>query len=153
VFGFSTELGLKGNEFGNINTLFFVFYVLFEVPWVMAVKRFGPNKVLALALVLWSAVTISTGFIHNYGQAIAVRVLLGACEAGVAPGFAYIFSTIYPQSSVAKRIAMTNFANATSGKSIHTFSFGRSTYNMSRRFWWTLRLRNPDDGQALWSFW
>jgi MFS family permease len=81
----------------------------------MAVKRYGPNKVLALALVLWSAVTICTGFIHTYGQAIAVRVLLGACEAGVAPSFAYIFSTIYPQSSVAKRIAMTNFANATSG--------------------------------------
>jgi MFS family permease len=117
VFGFNTELGLKGNEFGNINTLFFVFYVLFEVPWVMAVKRFGPNKILALALVLWSAVTIGTGFVQNYHQAIAVRVLLGACEAGVAPGFAYIFSTIYPQSSVAKRIALTNFANATSGTS------------------------------------
>jgi MFS family permease len=89
----------------------------------MAVKRFGPNKVLALALVSWSAVTISTGFIHNYGQAIAVRVLLGACEAGVAPRFAYVFSTIYPQSSVAKRVAMTNFANATSGKSAHTTTF------------------------------
>jgi MFS family permease len=116
VFGFSTELGLKGNEFGNINTVFFVFYVLFEVPWVMAVKRFGPNKVLAAALAMWSIVTFANGFVHTYGQAIACRVLLGACEAGVAPGFAYIFSTIYPQSSVAKRIAMTNFANATSGK-------------------------------------
>lgn len=115
IFGFKEELGLVGNEFGNINTLFFVTYVLFEIPWVMAVKRFGPNKVLAAALASWSIVTLGTGFIHTYHQAIAVRMLLGACEAGVAPGFAYIFSTIYPQESVAKRIAMTNFANAVSG--------------------------------------
>lgn len=81
----------------------------------MAVKRYGPNKVLAAALASWSIVTLGTGFVHNYHQAIALRMLLGACEAGVAPGFAYIFSTIYPQSSVAKRIAMTNFANAVSG--------------------------------------
>jgi MFS family permease len=115
IFGFSTEIGLKGNEFGNINTLFFVTYVLFEIPWVMAVKRFGPNIVLGAALTSWSVVTLGTGFVQNYHQAIACRMLLGACEAGVAPGLAYIFSTIYPQESVAKRIAMTNFANATSG--------------------------------------
>ena len=119
----------------------------------MAVKRFGPNRILAAALVLWSCVTIATGFVHNYSQAIIVRVFLGACEAGIAPGFAYIFSTIYPPSSVAKRIAMTNFANATSGESIEPISTRSPTYNVLRRLWWTFCLRNPDHGQALWSFW
>jgi MFS family permease len=93
----------------------------------MAVKRFGPNKVLATALVLWSAVTIGTGFIRNYHEAIVVRILLGACEAGVAPGFAFVFSSIYPRESTAKRIALTNLANATSGAFGGLFAYAIQT--------------------------
>ncbi|KAF2799763.1 MFS general substrate transporter [Melanomma pulvis-pyrius CBS 109.77] len=115
VFGFDEDLGLKNGQFGNINTLFFVFFILFETPWVMAIKRFGPDKALGTALVLWSLVTLCTGFIHNYAQAIAVRMLLGACEAGVSPGFAYLFATIYPRKSTAKRIMLGNLANTVSG--------------------------------------
>jgi MFS family permease len=98
----------------------------------MAVKRFGPNKVLCVALVSWSTITIATGFIHNYAQATVVRILLGACEAGVAPGFAYIFSTIYPRESTAKRIAMTNLANATSGAFGGLFAYAIQTMGKRR---------------------
>jgi hypothetical protein len=31
VFGFDDDIGLKGNEFGNMVTLFFVPYIIFEV--------------------------------------------------------------------------------------------------------------------------
>ncbi|KAF2015363.1 MFS general substrate transporter [Aaosphaeria arxii CBS 175.79] len=115
TFGFEKDIGLYGHRFGNITTLLSVTLVLFEVPWVMAVKKFGPNKALGTALVLWSMVTLGTAFIQNYAQAIVVRMLLGACEAGVSPGFAYLFSTIYPRRAAGKRIMMTNLANCTSG--------------------------------------
>jgi hypothetical protein len=49
VFGFEEDINLKGTQFNNISTLFYPTYVLFEVPWVMAVKRWGPNSVLAIA--------------------------------------------------------------------------------------------------------
>lgn len=81
----------------------------------MAVKKWGPNKALGTALVLWSLVTLGTGFIQNYGQAIAVRILLGVFEAGISPSFSYLFSTIYPRKSAGKRVMMTNLANCTSG--------------------------------------
>jgi hypothetical protein len=42
----------------------------------MAVKRFGANHVLGIAMIAWSIITLATGFIQNYSQAIAVRVLL-----------------------------------------------------------------------------
>lgn len=89
--------------------------MVFEVPWVMAIKRFGPNRALGTALILWSITTLGTAFITNYGQAILVRMLLGAFEAGVSPGFSYLFSTIYPRKAAAKHIMMTNLANCTSG--------------------------------------
>lgn len=90
----------------------------------MAVKKFGPNKVLASALLSWSLITLCTGFIHNYTQAIVLRMLLGACEAGVAPGMAFVFSTIYSRESTAKRIALTNLANAVSGAFGGLFAYG-----------------------------
>lgn len=101
--------------FGNITTLLSVSFIIFEVPWVLAVKRFGANRALGTALLLWSCVTLATAFVKTYGQAIAVRMLLGACEAGVSPSFAYLFATIYPQRLAGKRVMMTNLANCTSG--------------------------------------
>lgn len=132
TFGFSKDLGLVGGQFGNINTLFFVFFILFETPWVMAVKRFGPNKVLGTALVLWSIVTISTGFIRSYRDAIAVRMLLGACEAGVSPGFAYLFATIYDRSSAAKRIVLGNLTNTVAGAFGGLFAYAIQTMGERR---------------------
>lgn len=90
----------------------------------MAVKRFGPNRALGSALLLWSLVILGTAFIVNYSQAIVVRMLLGACEAGVSPGFAYLFSTIYPRQAAGKRILMTNLANCTSGAFGGLFAYG-----------------------------
>lgn len=132
VFGFDEDLGLVGGQFGNINTLFFVTFIVFETPWVMAINRFGPNKALGTALVLWSAVTIGSGFVRTYGQAIAGRLLLGACEAGVSPGFAYLFATIYPRSSTAKRIAMGNIANTISGAFGGLFAYAIQTMGTRR---------------------
>lgn len=81
----------------------------------MAVKRWGANTVLAAAFISWSAVTIGTGFIKNYGQAIAVRLLLGMFEAGLFPSLTFVISTIYSRESQAKRVAVLYGASALSG--------------------------------------
>src|SRR3954467_10173394 len=62
VFGFEKSTNLTGNQFGNLVTLFFVPYILAEVFWVTAVKRFGCNYVITVALVGWCSATIATGF-------------------------------------------------------------------------------------------
>ncbi|THZ50704.1 high-affinity nicotinic acid transporter [Aureobasidium pullulans] len=90
VFGFEDGIGLVGNQFNTISTLFYPFYVLFEIPWTMAVKRFGANHVLGIAMIAWSVITLCTGFIQTYHQAIAVRVLLGAFEAGLVPSIVMV---------------------------------------------------------------
>src|SRR4051812_14395980 len=89
VFGFEKDLGLVGNQFGDLVTLFFLPYILAEVFWVTAVKRFEPNYVITVALFGWCAATIATGFVHNYGQVLACRLFLGLFEAGVAPSFTF----------------------------------------------------------------
>lgn len=65
IFGFEEDLGLTGNDFANISSFFFVTYVIFEVPWVLAVKKWGANSVIAIAIVSWSAVTIVRDVFSN----------------------------------------------------------------------------------------
>lgn len=81
----------------------------------MAVKKWGPNNVLAIAMTAWSAVTLGTGFIHNYHQAIAVRLILGAFESALFPCLVSVVSTIYTREQQGKRIAVLYGATALSG--------------------------------------
>ncbi|KAJ5160644.1 uncharacterized protein N7482_007648, partial [Penicillium canariense] len=127
VFGFDADIGLVGGQFGNITMLSSVCTIVFEVPWVLAVKRFGANKALGTALILWSFCTLGTAFIQTYGQAIAVRMLLNAFEAGLAQSFAYLFSTIYPPNRVGKRIMTTNLAMCISGAFGGLFAYAVQT--------------------------
>ncbi|RVX72090.1 hypothetical protein B0A52_04688 [Exophiala mesophila] len=159
VFGFEQDIGLKNNEFGNLVTLFFVPYIVTEVFWVTAVKRFGPNFVITTALVGWCTATIATGFVQNYHQALACRMLLGLFEAGVAPAFTFIFSTIYSRESTAKRVALINFSNAVSGAFGGMFAYAIQTMGEQRGLeaWrWLFIIEGAVSlalcGGCLWSF-
>lgn len=137
VFGLETDLGLVGGQFGNINTLSSVCTILFELPWVLAIRRFGANKALGASLTLWSLCTLGTAFVQNYAQAIVVRMMLNAFEAGLAQGFAYLFSTIYPRELAGKRIMTTNLSACISG------AFGGL-------FAYAIQLMGDRDGLAAW---
>jgi MFS family permease len=159
VFGFEKDIGLTGNEFGNLVTLFFLPYILTEVFWVTAVKRYGPNYVITVALFGWCIATIATGFVKNYGQALACRMLLGLFEAGVAPAFTFIFSTIYSRESTAKRVALINFSNAVSGAFGGMFAYAIQTMGTRRGLeaWrWLFIIEGAVSlaicGGCLWSF-
>jgi MFS family permease len=127
VFGFDAELHLHGGQFGNIVTLSSVCTIIFEMPWVLAVKKFGANAAIGTAFVLWSATTLGTAFIQNYAQAIVVRMILNAAEAGLAQGFAFLFSTIYPRELAGKRIMTTNLAQCISGAFGGLFAYAIQT--------------------------
>ncbi|KAK2041103.1 major facilitator superfamily transporter, partial [Colletotrichum somersetense] len=124
VFGLEEDTGMKGTDFNDISMYFYISYVIFETPWVMAVKRLGPGRVLAIAITSWSAITIGTGFINNYHEAIALRVLLGFFEAGLFPALVFIISEIYPPASQGKRVAVLYITIALSGALGGLFAYG-----------------------------
>lgn len=132
VFGFEEGLSLHGHQFNDISTVFYATYVLFEVPWVMAVKRWGANNVLALALISWSVVTLATGFIQNYTQAIVMRLLLGAAEAGLFPALSFIISTIWDRKRCAKRICLLYMSSTLSGAFGGLIAYGIQTMGDQR---------------------
>jgi MFS family permease len=121
-----------GGQFGNINTVANVMNVVFEIPWVLAVQRFGARNTLGTAFVLWSCCTLGTAFIHTYTQAIVVRMFLAIFEAGLAQGFAYVYCDIYPRALVGKRIMTENLAQCISGAFGGLFAYAVQTMGTRR---------------------
>ena len=132
VFGFDQDVGLVGGDFGNINTIANVMNVIFEIPWVLAVQRFGAKRSLGTAFILWSFCTLGTAFIHTYSQAIVVRMLLSIFEAGLCQGFAYVYCDIYPRAQVGKRIMTENLAQCISGSFGGLFAYAIQTMGTRR---------------------
>lgn len=58
VFGLTKELGLEGDQYNTALVIFFVPYVLFEIPSNVFLKRFKPNVWLSANMFLFGFVTI-----------------------------------------------------------------------------------------------
>jgi MFS family permease len=77
------------------NLLFFIPYIIFQPPSTILVRKIGSRIHLSVITTLWGAVMIGMGFVDNYGQLYACRVLLGLLEAGFFPSCVYLLSTWY----------------------------------------------------------
>lgn len=100
------ELGLKGQQPNAALAIFFVPYVIFEIPSNMLMKRFSPHVWLSLCMLGFGVVMICQGFVHNYGGLLATRFFLGFFEAGIVPGSYYLLSFWYRRDEAQKRFTI-----------------------------------------------
>jgi ACS family tartrate transporter-like MFS transporter len=82
----SRDLSFSDRVFGLGAGIFFVGYVVFEIPGALLVERWSARKVLARILVTWGLVTVLVALVRTPRQFYAARFLLGAAEAGFFPG-------------------------------------------------------------------
>lgn len=115
VMGLEADLGLTGTQFNNLGSLFFVSYSVVEIFWALVIKKLGANRALAFATISWSAITIGTGFCHNYHQMVACRLLLGLFEACLAAAYPIYIGNIYPRQMQSKRMACIFYGICASG--------------------------------------
>ncbi len=92
----NVDLGLSAKMYGLGAGLFYVTYILFEVPSNVILARVGARRWIARIMVTWGLVAASMAFIQTAGQLYTMRLLLGAAEAGFTPGIIYYLSRWYP---------------------------------------------------------
>ena len=80
------DLALSSEVFGLVAGIFFLGYVIFEIPSNIALHKFGARKWIARILITWGAVVILTGFVQSATHLYILRFLLGIAEAGFFPG-------------------------------------------------------------------
>ena len=82
----SADLGLSDRVYGLGVGMFYVTYVLFEVPGAIIVERWSARKWIARIMISWGIVTTLTGFVRTTPQFYAARFFLGVAESSFFPG-------------------------------------------------------------------
>ena len=108
----NADLGLTARMYGWGAGLFYITYIIFEVPSNVILARVGARRWIARIMVTWGLVASSMAFIHTAGQLYGVRLLLGAAEAGFTPGIIYYLSRWFPSSNRARAMSFFYIAAA-----------------------------------------
>ncbi|MDQ2821030.1 MAG: MFS transporter [Pseudomonadota bacterium] len=107
-FALQTDLGLSDTAYGFGAGLFVVGYVLFEVPSNLMLYKVGARRWIARIMVSWGIATALMAFVETEWQFYALRFLIGAMEAGFAPGVLYYLTLWFP-TAYRGRITSTLF--------------------------------------------
>ena len=104
--GFEADLSLKGYDYNIVLSVFYISYILFEIPSNMACKWIGPGWYIPSITLGFGIASFGTAFVTNMQAAIGVRFTLGVLEAGMLPGIAYYMSRWYRRSELVFRLAL-----------------------------------------------
>lgn len=104
--GFNQDLHLVGNGYNIVLSIFYISYIIFEIPSNMACKLIGPGYFIPAITLGFGICSICTAFVHNIHSASGVRFLLGMFEAGMMPGIAYYLSRWYRRNELTFRLSL-----------------------------------------------
>jgi sugar phosphate permease len=104
--GLEEDLGLTGNDYNAVLSIFYISYIIFEIPSTMACKWVGPGRYLPALTLCFGICSLGTAFVHNIQAISGIRFLLGAFEAAMMPGMAYYLSRWYRRSELTFRISL-----------------------------------------------
>jgi sugar phosphate permease len=90
------SLGLSEVAYGLGASLFFIGYLLFEVPSNVLLHKYGAPRWMARIMLTWGVVTVLLAFTTNAPMFYVLRFLLGASEAGLYPGVIYYLTLWFP---------------------------------------------------------
>lgn len=86
--------------------MFYISYILFEIPATITCKWMGPGWFIPLTSLLFGVVSIATAFVKTRAAICGVRFLLGVFEAGMLPGIAYYLSRWYQRAELTFRLSL-----------------------------------------------
>jgi ACS family tartrate transporter-like MFS transporter len=100
------DLNFSNRVFGFGSGIFFVGYLLFEIPGCLIVERWSARKWFARIMVTWGLITVLMAFIRTPMHFYIVRILLGVAEAGFFPGILVYLTHWFRSEDRAKACAM-----------------------------------------------
>ncbi|HEX4509895.1 MAG TPA: MFS transporter [Burkholderiaceae bacterium] len=114
-FALQSDLHLSDTAYGLGASLFVLGYVLFEVPSNLLLYRVGARRWIARIMVSWGIATALMMFVQTAWQFYGLRFVIGAMEAGFAPGVLYYLTLWFPPSWRGRVTSLLFLASAFSG--------------------------------------
>ena len=107
----TTALQITEAAFGFAAGIFFIGYLLFEVPSNLLLERFGARKWIARIMVSWGLVASLTAFVQDGTQFAIARFVLGIAEAGFFPGVLLYLTLWFPRQYRTQVLAVFVLSN------------------------------------------
>ncbi|PSR87387.1 major facilitator superfamily transporter allantoate [Coniella lustricola] len=95
IMGLKTDLGLGGQQYSWLGSMFYFGYIIWEYPTNRLLQRLPLGKWSAFNVIMWGLVLACMAATSNFAGAMVVRFFLGLFEAAVTPGFALFTSQWY----------------------------------------------------------
>jgi ACS family tartrate transporter-like MFS transporter len=92
----NADLGLTPQMFGFASGIFFIGYVLFEVPSNIIMEKVGARIWIARIMITWGLLSAGTAFVSTPTSLYVLRFLLGVAEAGFFPGMILYLTYWFP---------------------------------------------------------
>ena len=99
------DLGLSGAAYGLGAGIFFLGYVLFQVPSSLLLARVGARRWIAAITIAWGGIASAMMFVRGPATFYLLRFLLGVVEAGFFPGVILFFTYWFPAAHRARAVA------------------------------------------------
>ncbi|KAM0278595.1 hypothetical protein ACHAQH_005069 [Verticillium albo-atrum] len=109
------DLNMSGYDYNLAVLVFYIPYMLLEIPSNMLLNRLKPRYYIASLIFLWGLTITLSGFSTRFSHLVAARVLLGVFEAGMFPGCLFLLATWYPRHALLTRTALFLLANDIAG--------------------------------------
>ncbi len=101
---FCAALGLDKATYGVGAGLFFIGYLLSQVPSNMIMVRLGPRRWIACIMVAWGLISGAMAFATGTYSFFGLRFLLGFAEAGFFPGMLLYLTYWFPSTMRAQMV-------------------------------------------------
>src|SRR6266496_6596313 len=100
------DLGFTDFVIGLGAGIFFIGYVVLEIPGSILVEKWTARGWIARIMISWGIVAMLMGLMQTKNQFYLLRVLLGAAEAGFFPGIIVYLSHWFRYQDRAKAVAL-----------------------------------------------
>jgi MFS family permease len=101
----SDDLALSATAFGLASGIFFLGFVVFQVPSNLILHKVGARRWLGTIMIAWGVCATATAFVWSAESLVGLRFLLGVCEAGFFPGVVYFLSCWFPPEARGRAMA------------------------------------------------
>jgi MFS family permease len=109
------DIGLSDAAYGLGAGIFYLGYILFEIPSNLVLQRIGARATLTRIMLLWGMVTLATAFVTTPKQLYVARFLLGVAEAGFFPGVILYLTYWFPAALRGRVTAVFLMAGISAG--------------------------------------
>jgi MFS family permease len=106
------DLGMRGTDFNLATSIFFVGYLLMQLPSNLLLTRVRPSLYLSASCCLWGVVSTCNAAADSFTHLVVIRFFLGFVEAPFFPGAVFLMSSWYTRAELTRRIAYLYAGNA-----------------------------------------